>query len=154
MRIMLLALLFSIVSNAQDTVEYKRNLIKTTLTEFFKDTDKQTFNAYTDSYNLNIDIEYEMNFKQQDVIDYLGYEKLDEKTRDLIYSIAAQISESILMNQIKEADYANIVFNVTCVTHDKNIIGQYYVNVRSLLDLAGNINKSSFNNMLKKEFLR
>jgi len=69
----------------------------------------------------------------------------------MAYTLISEISKSVLLGQIsKESEYQKIILNFNYKTKDYQYVKyKFSINVQSLYELSENMNRTSFNRILK-----
>jgi hypothetical protein len=128
-----------------------RNLVKETLNGYYLDDNEKSFSAYTDYENLNLDLDYNIDLTMSEIREINAPQVFIEKSKEMAYTLISEISKSVLLGQIsKESEYQKIILNFNYKTKDYQYVKyKFSINVQSLYELSENMNRTSFNRILK-----
>jgi hypothetical protein len=143
---------FAVVFSQNSEASKYRTLVKKTLNGYYLDDSEKTFNAYTEYDNLNFDLNYKLDLSMSEIREINEPQILEDKSKEMAYTIISEISQSVILGQINESKYENVVLNIQYKTKDyKYIKHSYSIDVQYLLSLSQNMNRNGFYRILEKK---
>lgn len=137
------------LTNAQTNQEQYRNLVKKTLNGYYANNKNFALNSYTKEDDLKVDFELELSVTMSEFLEFGSMDLLHERSTKTAYSVFKEISESVLIEQIKsECNYRFIDVHFRYMTKDRHKIDiECSLPVSKLYEISKEFNMRDFENI-------